>query len=78
MKEYKAQRLFQFSGRADPIDDGVIEVHSWRRSQDRGKRRLTYGVYGSKAQITKALAKEKTISKNPVWSKFRNGKFMVW
>ena len=80
MDEYTAQRYAERSGFAGLSYRGktIVEAHSWRRGQDRGKRRLTYGIYGDKIQLMEALAKGTRSTSDLRWNEFRSGKFMVW
>lgn len=80
MEMYKAQRISRHSGfgRNGPFGKQIVEAHSWRRGRDRGKRRLTYGIYGTEKQIHACLEKTGEFAGRFHWNEFRNGKFMVW
>lgn len=68
MEMYNAQRILSTQ----------CEAHSWRRGRDRGKRRLTYGIYGTEKQIHACFEKAGEFATRFHWNEFRNGKFMVW
>lgn len=81
MDEYRSKGIERRSGFATgkgPFGPNVVVAHSWRRGQDRGKRRVTWGVYGTKSQIRKAFSDGYPRPAHFTWTKFRNGKFMVW
>ena len=79
MDEYRARKIARRSGFVGLTYKGktIITAHEWRRGQDRGKRRTTFGVYGTENEIRQAFGKC-VDSKTFVWTEFRNGKFMVW
>lgn len=80
MEEYRARRISQRSGFRSRglFGDQNIKYCAWRRGQDRGKRRLTHGIYGTKTQLSNALATTSKFTIDLRWNEFRNGKFMVW
>lgn len=80
MDKWRAERMAQRSGFGNrgPFGKTIVVSHSWRRGQDRGKRRLTYGIYGTKIQVMEALTKDTINTSDLRWNEFRNGKFMVW
>ncbi len=80
MDKYRANRMAMRSGYGDrgPFGKTIVEEHSWRRGRDRGKRRLTHGIYGTKTQVMEALTKDTITTTDLRWNEFRNGKFMVW
>ena len=80
MDEYRAKGIEQRSGFGSrgPFGDHIVKAYSWRRGQDRGKRRLTHGIYGTKIQLMEGLAKGTRSTDGLIWTEFRNGKFMVW
>ena len=65
-------------GDRGPFGNTIVEQHSWRRGQDRGKGRLTHGIYGTENDIRAAFKKDNEIFLEYHWNRFRNGKFMVW
>lgn len=80
MEEYRARGISQRSGFGSrgPFGDQNIRYYAWRRGQDRGKRRLTHGIYGTKIQLSEGLAPGSEPTVDLIWTEFRNGKFMVW
>ena len=81
MDEYRAKGSAQRSGFATgrgPFGPTLVEAHSWRRGRDRGKHRLTHGIYGTEKQIYACLEKTGEFATRFHWNEFRNGKFMVW
>lgn len=81
MDEYRARKIARRSGFVGLSYRGktLVEAHEWRRRRDRGKRRTTFGVYGTENEIRQAFGKCVDLNSSPfVWNKFRNGKFMVW
>ena len=80
MDKFDSMRIARHSESATKLGvfgPNKVESHEWRRGQDIGKRRTTFGIYGTENDIRVAL--KKANESNPLrWNRFHNGKCMVW